>query len=131
MDYQTITSKRQFKDATSYSRAEFEELLADYEQTYLDKYGKSYEELTAENVNAIPKLKTLGDGLFFVLFKMKNDMIWGSFGLVFGMSESAAHRNFKFFLDLLNDTLEKKSSCPSVSLKQWQNLKRMLAKQKN
>ncbi|MEM1326797.1 MAG: hypothetical protein AAGI23_12625 [Bacteroidota bacterium] len=60
MDYRTILSKRQFKDATSYNRAEFEALLADYEQTYLDKYGKSYEELTAENINAI----TLGDKTF-------------------------------------------------------------------
>lgn len=108
MDYRSITSKRQFKDATSYSKSDFLDLLADYEQTHIEKYGKRYELSIQENVLAIPKLKTLGDGLFFVLFKLKNDMIWGSFGLVFGMSESAAHRNFNFFLDLLESTLEKK-----------------------
>ena len=57
-----------------------------------------------------PKLTTLGEALFFVLFKLKNDMIWGSFGLVFGMSEATAHTNFKFFLELLEDTLIKKSN---------------------
>lgn len=75
MDYRIIKSKRQFKDATSYSRIDFEKLLADYEQTYEEKYGKSYEESIQGNVYAVPKLKTLGDALFFVLFKLKNDMI--------------------------------------------------------
>ena len=109
MDYRTITSKRQFKDATSYNKADFEKLLMDYEQTYEEKYGKPYEEAIKENIYAVPKLKTLGDGLFLVLFKLKNDLIWGSLGLVFGMSESAAHRNFNFFHDLLEITLEKKA----------------------
>ncbi|HFB99254.1 MAG TPA: transposase family protein [Phaeodactylibacter sp.] len=108
MDYRTITSKRQFKDATSYNKADFLKLLKDYEDTYFDKYGKSYEKYIEENVLEIPKLKTLGDALFFVLFKLKNDMIWGSFGLVFNMSESAAHRNFELFLSLLEETLDKK-----------------------
>ena len=57
-----------------------------------------------------PKLSTLGDALFFVLFKLKNDMIWGSFGLVFGMSEATAHTNFNYFSVLLEETLQKKVS---------------------
>jgi hypothetical protein len=61
-----------------------------------------------KNVIEIPNLKTLGDALFFVLFKLKNDMICGSFGLVFGMSEAAAHRNFNYFPGLSEETLEKK-----------------------
>ena len=40
MDYRTITSKRQFKDATSYSKSDFLKLLEDYEKTYVEKYGK-------------------------------------------------------------------------------------------
>lgn len=109
MDYRKITSKRQFKDATSYDKEGFLKLLADFERTYFDKYGQSYEEYIEESVVETPKLKTLGDVLFFVLFKLKNDMIWGSFGLIFGMSEAAAHKNFHFFLKLVEDTLEKKS----------------------
>lgn len=108
MDYRTIKSKRQFKDATSYSKDNFLKLLEDFELTYLNKYGQSYEKYIEENVMETPKLKTLGDALFFVLFKLKNDMIWGSFGLVFGMSETAAHNNFNYFSDLLEETLEKK-----------------------
>ena len=110
MDYRKITSARQFKDATSYSKSDFLKLLAAYEKTYIEKNGKSYEKYLEENVLLeTPKIKTLGDALFFVLFKLKNDMIWGSFGLVFGMSESSAHRNFNLFFELLESTLEKKS----------------------
>ena len=57
-----------------------------------------------------PKLPTLGDGLFFVLFQIKNDLIWGSLGFVFGMAGSSARDNFDFFSDLLELTLEKKSN---------------------
>ena len=57
-----------------------------------------------------PKLKTLGDNLFFVLFQNKNGLIWGSLGLVFGMAGSTARDRFKIFSDLLEITLEKKSN---------------------
>lgn len=110
MNYRDITSKRQFKDATSYSKEEFLELLADFEQSYFEKHGITYEQYIEESLMEPPKLKTLGDALFFVLFKLKNDMIWGSFGLVFGMSEATAHTNFKTFLELLEETLIKKSN---------------------
>ena len=55
-----------------------------------------------------PKLKTLGDALFFVLFQMKNDLVFGSLGCVFGMCAASAMNNFKSFSLLLEQTLEKK-----------------------
>ena len=106
--YQQITSERQFKDATGHSKESFSRLLKDFEKTYVEKYGQSYEEYIEENVMESPKVKTLGEGLFFILFQLKNDLIWGSLGLVFGMAGSTAHNNFKVFSDLLELTLEKK-----------------------
>ena len=109
MNYRDINSERQFKDATGHSQNSFSRLLEDYENTYLDKYGQTYESYIDKDVTEQPKLKTLGDGLFFVLFQIKNDLIWGSLGCVFGMAGSSAHDNFEFFSDLLELTLEKKS----------------------
>lgn len=109
MDYRIITTDRQFKDATSYSRASFEALLSDFSSTYLDLHGQSYEEYLEQSVQEEAKLQTLGDALFFVLFQMKNDLIFGSLGLVFNMSASSASNNFKNFSTLLVSTLEKKS----------------------
>ena len=110
MDYRAITNDRQFKDTTSYSRANFLELLKDYESTYLEIHSQSYEDYIVENVTEEPKLKTLGDALFFVLFQMKNDLVFGSLGAVFGMCAASALNNFKSFSKLLEETLEKKSN---------------------
>jgi hypothetical protein len=111
MNYRTITNDRQFKDTTSYSKVNFLQLLEDYESTYLGIYNQSYEDYIKENVTEEPKLKTLGDALFFVLFQMKNDLIFGSLGAVFGMCPASASNNFKSFSKLLEQTLEKKKSC--------------------
>lgn len=110
MDYRSITTDRQFKDTTSYSRADFKKLLDDYKATYESLHGQSYENYILENVTEEPKLKTLEDALFFVLFQMKNDLIFGSLGFVFGMSRASAYNNFKRFSELLEQTLEKKST---------------------
>lgn len=109
MNYQTITNERQFKDTTGHSRLSFQKLLSDYEATYISEYGQTYESYIEENVTEPPKFKTLEEALFFVLFQLKNDLIWGSLGAVFQMAGSTAHTNFNRFLKLLDLTLEKKS----------------------
>ena len=108
MDYRKITNDRQFRDTTSYSRSNFLKLLEDYENTYLEIYGQSYENYILKSVMETPKLKTLGETLFFVLFQMKNDLVFGSLGAVFGMCAASALKNFKSFSLLLEQTLEKK-----------------------
>jgi len=109
MNYRVLKTERQFKDTTGYDQATFELLLKDFEQTYEDINGQGYESYIEKSVTEPPKLKTLGDVLFFVLFQMKNDLIFGSLGAVFGMSGGTAHNNFERFSALLAQTLEKKS----------------------
>jgi len=110
MNYLEIKTDRQFKDTTGFSKESFLSLLEDYERTFLEEKGQSYESHIEENSMIIPKLKTLGEALFFILFQKKNDLIWGSLGFVFGMAASTAHENFKLFTNLLELTLEKKST---------------------
>ena len=110
INYKEINSERQFKDATGLSKYEFNSLLLDFEKTFVGEYGITYEEYIEENLTNPPKLSTLGDCLFFVLFQNKNGLLLGSLGLVFGMSVSTAHDKFKIFSDLLEMTLEKKSN---------------------
>ena len=109
MDYTKIKTNRQFKDSTAYSKEKFKQLLVDYEQMYFENKGQSYEEYVEENVTEPPKIKTLGQALFFVLFQLKNDLVFGALGAVFGMCGASAHNNFTQFLNLLEQTLEKKS----------------------
>ncbi|MEZ4888023.1 MAG: hypothetical protein R3E32_25070 [Chitinophagales bacterium] len=109
MNYRQITTERQFKDATGKSKEEFYQLLSDYEAEFYSKYNQSYEDYVEENVTEPPKFKGLDDSLFFVLFQIKNDLIWGSLGCVFNMAGSTAHDNFDRFSRLLELTLEKKS----------------------
>lgn len=109
MHYKKITTERQFKDATGHDKASFLKLADDFKATYYELNGVTYEEHIKLNVMEEPKFKTLEEALFFVLFQMKNDLIFGSLGVVFGMSSSTAHDNFKCFSMLLSETLEKKS----------------------
>lgn len=110
MNYRRIRSERQFKDSTGHSKSNFLILLKDYEATYLSENGQSYEKYIEENVTEEPKIKKLGDALFFVLFQLKNDLIFGSLGVIFEMSEATAHENFKKFSILLELTLKKKGN---------------------
>ena len=109
MTYQGITTDRQFKSATGYSKNNFKVLLSDFENTYQEEYGQSYEEYVRNNVTESPKLQTLESCLFFTLFQMKNDMLWDSLGFVFSMSGTSAHDNFKKYASLLARTLSKKT----------------------
>ena len=131
MDYKTISSDRQFKSATGYSKLDFATLLKDFESHYKSIYGKSYEAYLEKSVTEEAKLKDLGSALFFVLFYMKSGVSWDILGLIFGMSGSSAQENFERFSELLEQTLSKKGSCPNVNLRVWRNLSSMLNKQKN
>lgn len=108
MDYRLINSKRQFKDATGYSKEKFVELVSDCEHTYLLRYGKTYEDYLNDDVIEEAKIKTVGDGVFLVLFHLKNGLVWGSLGAVFGMATSSVQSNFNTFFSIMEETLDKK-----------------------
>jgi hypothetical protein len=114
MNYQAITSDRQFKACTGLERAEFNQLCLDYKSHYLEKNGESYETYIAENCKEPPKFQSLESALFFVLFQTKNGQTKDVLGATFGMCGSSAHKNYVKFLALLDETLEKKSHAQTV-----------------
>ena len=108
-EYFETISKRQFKSSTGYSKAEFESLYKDFESNFISLYDCDYSTYLIENVTEEVKLPTLRSCLFFVLYQLKNDLIYDSLGLTFQMGGSTAHDNFQKYSILLTDTLEKKS----------------------
>lgn len=108
MTYSDIKTERQFKAVTGYSRLEFASLHKDFKDTFYEQYGQSYDEYVQENVTEPPILKSLEECLFFILFQMKNDMIWDVLGAVFKMGGTTAQDNYKKYTHLLELTLEKK-----------------------
>ena len=92
------------------SRNEFDLLCQDFIKYYKEKYNQTYEDYIANEVQETPKFLNLSDALFFVLFQKKNDLIYGSLGATFGMDGSSAHLNYNRFNELLEETLEKKST---------------------
>ena len=109
MNFKSIGTDRQFRDCTGMSRGEFDQLSRDFAACFEQERGCPYAEYIEQSCEETPRLKTLEDALFFVLFQTKNDLIFGSLGATFGMSPSSAHKNFTRFTDLLARTLEKKS----------------------
>ena len=109
MDYKQIKTERQFKSSTGYSKHEFNELYKCFAKYYVKENGQTYEKHVEENVTEPPIFNTLDRWLFFVLFQLKNDMIYDSLGAAFRMDGSTANTNFKRFLKLLEGTLKKKS----------------------
>ena len=93
-------------------REEFDQLSRDFVALFEEERGMSYARYSRENCEDAPKLKTLEDALFFVLFQAKNDLIFGSLGAVFTMTQSTAHKNLDRFSDLLARTLAKKKVMP-------------------
>jgi hypothetical protein len=107
--YTQISTDRQFKASTGKSKSEFEALRIDLEKFYFEKNSQTYEAYIEERVFETPKLKNLGEALFFVLFQLKNGLTWDALSVVFGMSTATALTNFNVFLRLLEEMLEKKS----------------------
>lgn len=108
MDFKSIGTERQFKDALGVSRVEFADLLSSFEAQYLDEVGETYEEYIRNNVVKEPTLGTLEECLCFTLFQMKNDLVYGALGAVFGMSHGSASRYFQKYSGLLERALVKK-----------------------
>ena len=93
---------------------DFFKLGAEMETYYQEKHGQTYEYYLESSVQETAAFANLTDALFFILFQKKNDLVYGSLGAVFGISPSAAHKNYDKFNNLLQEVLEKKSLARSI-----------------
>ena len=119
--FQTV-SERQFRSSVGYSKVEFENLYKDFELTFIELHDRDYSTYILERVTEPVKLPTLRSCLLFVLYQLKNDLVYGSLGLTFQMGESTAHDNFQKYSELLKLTLEKKKSTQKEVLKMSKTL---------
>lgn len=117
LEYYPEMSKRQFSSSTGYTRDEFVALYKDFEEVFFEIHKSDYETYLDERVTEKVKLSKLENCLFFVLYQLKNDLVYDSLGATFQMSGSTAHYNFKKYSELLKRTLEKKKSIPNEGLR--------------
>jgi len=109
LEYYPEMSERQFSSSTGYTRAKFDALYKDFEELFFEIYESDYQTYLDDRVTEPVKLPKLRDCLFFVLYQLKNDLVYDSLGATFLMSGSTAHTNFKKYLGLIQQILEKKS----------------------
>jgi len=122
-EYSKTVSERQFRSSIGYSKVEFENLYNDFELTFIELHGCDYPTYILENVTEEVKLPSLRSCLFFVLYQLKNDLVYDSLGLTFQMGGSTAHDNFKKYSELVKRALEKKRSIQNEVSKVLKNLK--------
>jgi len=99
-----IRNEQQFIALTTLNFAEFERLNSLFSITYKEKYGVSIQE-AQQNLKTVFAFSDTKSLLFFVLFCMKNHLIGEAHALIFGISPSGIHYNFKKGLQILHDTL--------------------------
>lgn len=107
-----VRNEAQFIALTTLNFAEFEILNTLFSITYEKKYGASIEE-AQENLKTdfvFPDTKSL---LFYVLFRLKNDLIGEAHAFVFGRTPSSVHYNFKKGIQILHDTLVESNLMPA------------------
>ncbi len=112
LSYRLIQSERQWKAVTGLSQQKFEQLSSWFGNTYEQVHGYDLVQLS----NAIDKelvFKTYKDCLFYVLYSLKTGLTFDCLGLSFGLTYSAAQKNFKRHLQVLKTTLETHNQLPN------------------
>lgn len=114
ISYKEINSDRLWRACTGMSEAKFYQLSELFGREYESLKGVNIQDL-AKNIDVELVLKDYNDCLFYVLYSLKTGLGYDVLGLNFGMSYSAAHKNFKRNLWILHQTLEVHGSLPKRS----------------
>ena len=112
--YKDLKNDRQWKASTGLSQDDFLCLCAAFAGVYERINGVSLQR-AAENLKQEFALSTYQDCVFFVLFQLKNGLTQDCLGPVFGMDGSAAQRNFKKYVQVLEQALQQKNVLPRRS----------------
>ena len=119
MNFKDIKNSRQFKSVTGLSKEEFDKLLICYVKTYKSIFGEWHgNNNTSEEKSS--KLKDIPSSLFFILFQLKNDLVYDSLGAVFNMDGSNAHKNFTKYMAILKAALK---NCDTYPKRYFKNFK--------
>ena len=111
-----LKTERQWRAATGFDQARFEQLLVLFTASYLRLYGKSVAERQAE-LEVTPSLTSEAELLFFTLFSLKAGLTYDLLGLVCGLDAANAKRNQELGLRVLEQTLATAGCLPKRAFK--------------
>ncbi|HZS08181.1 MAG TPA: hypothetical protein VFD58_25325 [Blastocatellia bacterium] len=111
-----LKTERQWRAATGYDQARFEQLLVLFTTSYLNLYGKSVAERQTD-LEVTPSLTSEEELLFFTLFSLKAGLTYDLLGLVCGMDTANAKRNQELGLRVLEQALATAGCLPQRAFK--------------
>lgn len=100
-----LTTERQWRSATGYTREKFLKLLAVFEPVYTKTMGEPIESVKAKSPGS-SSINSCEELLLFTLFSLKSGLTYDNLGFVTGMDGSNAKRNQDFGLSILREALE-------------------------
>jgi len=124
-----LKNERQWRAATGFDQARFEQLLGLFTASYLDLHGKSVAERQAE-LEVIPSLSSEAELLFFTLLSLKAGLTYDLLGLVCGMDGANAKRNQERGLRVLEQALATAGCLPKREFKEPAEFAAYLANEK-
>lgn len=111
-----LTTARQWAAVTGFTRAQFEQLLVLFSQSYFDLFGKTVAERQT-GIEVTPSLRSEEELLLFTLFSLKAGLTYDALGFVSGMDASNAKRNQQLGLQVLERTLSAAQFLPRREFK--------------
>lgn len=122
LDITNLTTERQWRSATGFSKDKFDTLLIYFQESYENIYGKTIEQRTSESPNS-PTITTYENLLFFTLFSLKSGLTYDLLGFVSGIDGSNAKRNQTLGIEVLKNALEKLMVLPKRNFETPQEFK--------
>lgn len=122
LSIEDLSTDRQWRSATGYSKEKFFKLLEVFEPIYIQKMGDPIEAVKARSPGE-SAIKTCEELLLFTLFSLKSGLTYDNLGFVTGMDGSNAKRNQDFGLCILKETLKVAGVAPKrefASLEEFQ-----------
>ena len=111
-----LKTERQWRAATGFDQARFEQLLGLFTASYLSLYGQSVADRQAA-LEVTPSLTSEAELLFFTLFSLKAGLTDDRLGLVCGLDAANAKRNQELGLRVLEQTLATTGCLPKREFK--------------
>ena len=111
-----LKNERQWRAATGFDQARFENLLSLFTTAYHGIYGQSVAQRQAP-LEVTPSLTSEAELLYFTLFSLKAGLTYDLLGLVCGMDGANAKRNQELGLAVLQQTLAAADCAPKREFK--------------
>lgn len=106
-----LTTERQWRSATGYTKEKFLKLLATFEPIYIEKMGEPIEVIKAKSPGS-SSINSCKELLLFTLFSLKAGLTYDNLGFVTGMDGSNAKRNQDFGISILKEALQAAGVAP-------------------